>query len=215
MISCVTSASYLTSPKPPRSGNNNSTYVMVLFWGFNKFIHIKSLEQCLTCIRNSKNVSYCAFWTRGWELCLPLLNTGKVLLLGPAICRLLLPPEKVNMKLTPRGTGSWDVVSEVILIWWLWHSASNYLIRHQFYHHQLLETIQYGRKGPGLRLKGYILLLGFNSCFWLGGFNQTMQVFWDTLCFLICKIGRTICAYLIGFLWGVNKTTMWKIFLSF
>ena len=88
---------------------------MVLFWGFNKFIHIKSLERCLTCIRNSKNVSYCVFRTRGWELCLPLLNTGKVLLLGPAICRLLLPPEKVNMKLTPMGTGSWDVVSEVIL----------------------------------------------------------------------------------------------------
>ena len=140
-ISCITSASYLTSPKHPRSGNNNCTYIMVLFWGFNKFIQIKSLERCLTCIRNSKNVSYCVFRTRGWELCLPLLNTGKVLLLGPAICRLLLPPEKVNMKLTPMGTGSWDVVSEVILIWWLGHSASNYFIRHKFYHHQLLESI--------------------------------------------------------------------------
>lgn len=152
-----------------------------MFWGFHEFVHVKSLERCLIYIRNSKNIRYCALWARGcggW-------GWGAV-------------------STSPKHQGApaaWNTnVRSSIIAWKGDHEADYQGTRELRLQSQRLSSYHdlgiqqaatsldtspvttshgsqysYGGKGPGLGLKGCVLLLGFNSFFfffWLGGFNR-------------------------------------------
>lgn len=181
---------------------------MMLSWGFDELIHAKSLESCLTCIKNSENICYYALGKgMGTPGYLPQTpgeshcgNRGFAITSPPGIGEHEAHQHgNWGLRLWPRG--------------WPWCSAGS-STRHRSDCHQPLGSILIWREKAKSRVKRLHFTPGFQLPFGWVALVKSLT-FSGIACFVICKTGGTMCDYLIGFLWRVNETMYVQIILFF